>query len=375
MADQRDHGVDGLEWRGRPAGEPDDPRYPSAPDAVGTHRDEVVPGEHAGDQDPGNPDGTNGSGAANGAGRTAHAVAVDAEDTDEGPLDMSALRADDELLSAIGSFDHAGGATDRDPALTALLMSWRMDVDAESIGELVAPDLAVEAIADGRRTRRSRQRLRYLVPVASAAAVLVVVFSGMGLAARDAQPGDALWGLSQVLYSGHARSVEAAVAVRTELDHAASAFHQGHLGEARTALAQAQNSLPSVANEDGKAALQQQGQTLLQQINGTTGPVPVATTSPGSPTRSTPTTVSTTAPPPSSTTAPVSSTTSSPPPSTSSSPSPPTSVSPPSITPQSSSVGQAPGPPSGAGTGQAQQGTAAGVGAGTPSVGTPTSTG
>lgn len=301
MADQREHGNGGPEWRNRPAHVPDEPLVPL------TGR-------------PGGPvDETFGVAWRGGTGdddRGYHGDLFDPGE-DEGPLDLVALRADEELLASVGSFDHAAGAGDHDPALRALLMSWRLDVDAEPMAELVDTRVAADVIFQAARARKRRPR--FLVPLASAAAVLVVAFTGMGLAARAAQPGDPLWGLSQVLYSDHARSIEAAFAVRDELNHATVEFRQGHLNAARTALAQAQSSLPSVSSEDGKAVLQAQGQTLAAQLNATTTPtpsltpsvtMPVTTTTPPVTTTKPPTTTppSTTTPPPTTTTPPHTST-------------------------------------------------------------------
>jgi hypothetical protein len=190
----------------------------------------------------------------------------------DGPVDLSAVRADDELLAALASFDNSMGGPDQDPELKSLLLSWRLDVDAEPIGELVDTDTAMTTIAVGARLRRRRPR--YLVPLASAAAALVVLFSGMGLAARNAVPGDALWGISQVLYTDHARSVEAAALVRDDLHHASEALQLGHFDEARSALVQAQASLPSVDNADGKANLLAQQQNLLIQLDNTSALTP-----------------------------------------------------------------------------------------------------
>lgn len=228
----------------------------------------------------------------------------------DGPLDLSALRADDEMLTALCSFDHSLADPDQDPELKSLLLSWRLDVDAEPITELVDTDTALRTIEES--VRNQRRRPKYLVPLASAAAVLVIMFAGMSLAARDAHPGDALWGLSQVLYADHARSVEAAATVRDDLTHASKALEQGHLNEARNALAAAQASLPAVDNEDGKASLQTQQQSLLNQLNATTSAtapnpttndlstapvvVPAATTTTQPPPP--PTTQTTTPPPP-----------------------------------------------------------------------------
>jgi hypothetical protein len=208
-----------------------------------------------------------------GDGRGRHARHDDAD----GPLDLSALHADDELLTALCSHDNSVADADQEPELKSLLLSWRLDVDAEPIAELVDTDTAMRTIE--RSVRDQRRKPRYLVPLASAAAVLVIVFAGMGLAARDAHPGDTLWGLSQVLYADHARSVEAAAVVRTELTHASQALEQGHLGEAWNALAAAKASLPSVDNADGKAVLAAQQQNLLNQLTATTSVTPPDPTS------------------------------------------------------------------------------------------------
>lgn len=246
----------------------------------------------------------------------------------DGPLDLSALRADDELLTALCSYQY-GADPDQDPELKTLLHSWRLDVDATPIPELVGTDAAMRAIETGVRTERRRPR--YLVPLASAAAVLVIVFAGMSLAARDAHPGDALWGLSEVLYADHARSVEAAALVRDDLTHATLALARGHLSEARNALDAAQASLPSVDESDGKSSLQTQQQSLLNQLNATTSestaPLPATTQSsvpvlapdPTTTQSPAPTTQTTTqAPPPTTTTQPPPTTTTQPPPPTSS---------------------------------------------------------
>ena len=194
-------------------------------------------------------------------------------------LDLAALRSDDALLTALGNASSAGAATE--PELNAVLLSWRRDIDEEPIPELVDTETAMHTIFAA--AHRDRRRPRFLVPLASAAAVLVIVFTGVGLAARDAQPGDTLWALTQVLYADHARSVLAADTVRTELSHASAALHEGHYSAARTALDQAQQALPSVDNEDGQADLQAQQQNLLNQLaqRGGTGGLPV--TAPSSP--------------------------------------------------------------------------------------------
>jgi hypothetical protein len=180
-------------------------------------------------------------------------------------FDLSLVHADDEYLDLLG-----GGNLDDidapDDQLSALLMSWRRDVEAEPIGELIDEKLATVTVQAARLRRKRRPRL--LVPVAAAAAVLAIAFAGVGLAARDAQPGDTLWALTKVLYADHARSVEAAEEVRADLREAQAALTEGDLEEAKSKLEDAHAALPIVSSEDGQDALERQHQSLLAQLPG-----------------------------------------------------------------------------------------------------------
>ncbi|PSL54715.1 anti-sigma-D factor RsdA-like protein [Saccharothrix carnea] len=182
--------------------------------------------------------------------------------------DLADIRADDALLDALGGRAGEPPASLVDDELNALLLAWRREVDSPPMGELVDTETAVATIAAARPQPRSRHR--FLIPLASAAAVLAIAFTGMSLVARDAQPGDALWGLTRVLYSEHARSVEAAVAVRTDLDTARAALRDGRYSEARDALLKAGEILPSVSPDDDKDALAQQHESLLEELTSTT---------------------------------------------------------------------------------------------------------
>jgi hypothetical protein len=181
-------------------------------------------------------------------------------------IDFSLVHADDEFLDALGSPEPGRSATFADDRLAALLLSWRDDVDAEPIGNLVEPKLAVATV----RAARARQRRgpRLLAPLAAAAAILAIAFAGVGLAAHNAQPGDTLWGLARVLYADHARSVEAAQAVRTDLSRAQEALASGKVAEAKSMLDQARQQLPTVASEDGKDDLQARHAALEAKLPG-----------------------------------------------------------------------------------------------------------
>lgn len=197
-------------------------------------------------------------------------------DFSEAP-DLAMVHADDEFLDRLGAmnlrlddgdldseladFDGFG-----DDQLSELLLSWRRDVESEPIGELVEPKLAAMTVQAARIRRKRRPRL--LVPVAAAAAVLAISFAGMGLAARDAQPGDTLWALTKVLYADHARSVEAAEAVKADLREAEAALTEGDVAEAKSKLEDAHAQLPTVTPEDGKSDLEEQHASLVAQLPG-----------------------------------------------------------------------------------------------------------
>ncbi|PXY17223.1 anti-sigma-D factor RsdA [Prauserella endophytica] len=185
-------------------------------------------------------------------------------------LELSAIQADDALLDALGGPDPQVADGLGDQELNALLLAWRRDIDSEPLAELVDTPTAVTTIKTAaiakRHAGRGRRR-RLLVPVAAAAAVLAIGFTGTALAARDAQPGDTLWGLSKVLYADHARSVEAAASVRTELEEAHLALAQQRYDDARRALQQAELALSQVTAEDELAQLKARHMELLAQLN------------------------------------------------------------------------------------------------------------
>jgi hypothetical protein len=211
-------------------------------------------------------------------------------DFDDEAIDLALVHADDEYLdmlsgASLADDDHIGASFD-DDQLTRLLMSWRREVDAEPIDDLVDTKLASVTVHAARVQRKRRPRL--LVPIAAAAAVLAIAFAGVGLAARDAQPGDTLWALTKVLYADHARSVEAAQAVKDDLREAKAALTEGNIEVAKSKLQDAHATLPTVLPDDGQKSLLAQHNSLMAQLPGnpsdTAGspPSPTPSTQPGS---------------------------------------------------------------------------------------------
>src|SRR5262249_30893800 len=160
--------------------------------------------------------------------------------------------ADDALLDLIGSGGHI--PSDSDDELTRVLAEWRREVHAEPVREIVDTTTAMAVIRAAAR-RPARRRHPVFGSAAAAAALLGVAFSAVGLVAKAAQPGDHLWGVTQVLYSDYARSVETAAAVRTELNEAKVALNQGNPERARVALQHIQQQLPVIGESEGKTDL------------------------------------------------------------------------------------------------------------------------
>jgi hypothetical protein len=189
-------------------------------------------------------------------------------DFDDEAIDLALVHADDEYLDMLSGARLDDGELDEigDDQLSRLLMSWRQDVDSEPIDELVDTKLATVTVHAARMQRKRRPRL--LVPIAAAAAVLAIAFAGVGLAARDAQPGDTLWALTKVLYAEHARSIEAAQAVKNDLREAKAALTEGNIEVAKSKLEAAHEMLPTVLPDDGQNDLADEHASLLAQLPG-----------------------------------------------------------------------------------------------------------
>ncbi|MHA6792780.1 anti-sigma-D factor RsdA [Pseudonocardia bannensis] len=308
------------------------------------------------------------------------------------PIDLVAVQADDELINALsaGMAVSAPGLDgyDDDDRVAAMLAAWKAEVDAEPIPDLVDTDTAVAAITSTRRA--PGRRARHLVPLAGAAALIVFAFTGVSVGAHSAQPGDALWGVSKVLYSERAESVEAAATVQVKLEKVRTALAAGKTEEAATELAAAEPLLTNVRPEEGAPQLSEQQQFLAAKLSETPANTP---TDPEAPLRSgTPAPESTSPDTPAGSTPPESSTvpgTSSPVPT--SDPQVPVAPGPSTTTPSpapQSTTSVAPGPtteggPTGpttspgqsmnAPTGTGSTGTTASAGEGTSAVGNPTS--
>lgn len=217
------------------------------------------------------------------------------------PVDVVQVRADDALIAAISAAEHVQVDDPIDERLAGLLRSWRDDVHAEpmhadSQRRPIDIGAAAAALTAAPRTPRPSRSTGPFGPLATAAAVLVIAFIGLGLAAKGAEPGDPLWNVTKVIYSDKAKSVEAAATVEAKLDQASKALQDRNIDAARVALAEAKQKLPVVAPEHGKDQLTSKTEQLMAKVDGP--PPPSAPESSAATVSATTTAVSTTVPPP-----------------------------------------------------------------------------
>ena len=192
-------------------------------------------------------------------------------DVADGPLDLVAVQADDELVNALGTGavvtygDRARGSDPdlrrtRDERVVAMLAAWRAEIEAEPIPELIDLDTAVAAVvagvkADAAGTRRKRAaRLRHLAPLAAAAAIIVATVTGVGLGSQNAMPGDTLWPVQKVVNPDRAVSVETKLVVESRFDEVRTALASRRHGDRRQPAAGNQRGDPGGPRRGGAAA-------------------------------------------------------------------------------------------------------------------------
>lgn len=216
--------------------------------------------------------------------------------TDDGaPVDLAAVRRDDALIEAISSGGHVSTDSTEQYELALILAKWRDDVVSTPMpqGPLLDDVIAAIEATPPVIGERSRSRLRLLRPVAAAAAVAAVVFGGGSMLAYDAQPGDALWGVKQVVFAEEANSTVAKIDTTSELEKAERLLVAGDIPEAKKVLDNAAQRADDVKDSPEKNDLVERWGKLMTQVEETGTPVtPPQTTTPGdqSPTPSAPAT-------------------------------------------------------------------------------------
>ena len=183
------------------------------------------------------------------------------------PADVFAVTRDDELLDWLGAVDLDAepalpAAQDRaDAELVEMLLAWRRSVTTDA-SEPAPPRPPRGADAPGRRHAGRPRR----VPVVSAVLAVLMVCLGLGVAVKDAVPGDPLWGVSKALNSERAASIETTAQTRRYLDVAHTELVLGHRAAAAAALAAAQQEIAQMRSDDDKRELQARQRELTNRF-------------------------------------------------------------------------------------------------------------
>jgi anti-sigma-D factor RsdA-like protein len=208
------------------------------------------------------------------------------DDLVDGPVDLAAVRADDALLDAIAGGASLGGLGSHedvfgrpgqdDDHLAAILAAWKADIELDPMPELVSLDEAAEAVEAGHEARERRVgRARRRMPFAVAAAAIAVALAGFTVAVHSAQPGDAMFGLTKVLFSQQADNAQKAKVAHDTIVAANGAIKRGDPATAQSLLQSAAGQIQAAQPED-QPALQQQREDTLKSL----APAPPAETGP-----------------------------------------------------------------------------------------------
>jgi hypothetical protein len=144
-----------------------------------------------------------------------------------------------------------------DRELIETLLLWR-ESTAERVDRLEESDRAEPRRQPGRLLHRVR------LPLASLATAVVV--AAVAMSAYVAEPDKPLWTVTQILYSDHAESVQAAYDVRRDLDSARAALTAGQRKDAGTALAAAAARIPAVHGGEGRSELEDSYRSVAAQL-------------------------------------------------------------------------------------------------------------
>ncbi|MEU7764807.1 anti-sigma-D factor RsdA [Nocardia sp. NPDC049190] len=189
---------------------------------------------------------------------------------DTGPIDIAAVRRDDALIDAIASDGPVHTDSAEEYQLATLLADWRAELFAPPMP--AEPDLdalvaAVNQEIGARQVRigaHSGGRLRLLRPIAGTAAALALVIGGMTAFSYNAEPGDPLWRVKEVVFSEQAQTT---VVQRADNDLTeASTLVTQDPTQAKAHLERAKDNAAQVSNPDKRNELMIEWDRLLEEL-------------------------------------------------------------------------------------------------------------
>ncbi len=196
-----------------------------------------------------------------------------AEDSgDTGPVDIVAVRRDDALIDAIAGDGTVSTDSDEEYQLATLLANWRSDIVDEPLP--AGPDLddivaAVNQEIGARQTRvnvAKRGHLRLVRPLMGAAAAVALIAGGMTAFSYNAEPGDPLWKVKEVVFSQQAQTTIAQNA-QGDMAKAQELIAEGHPDQAKPLLASAQASAGQLSDSGRKQTLTERWNEVWTQLH------------------------------------------------------------------------------------------------------------
>lgn len=190
---------------------------------------------------------------------------------DSGPVDIAAVRRDDALIEAISSDGPVQTDSTEEFQLAALLADWRAEIIEPPLPG--APDLdvvfaAVNQEIGARKVRVSAQtggRLRLVRPLLGTAAAVALVIGGLTAFSYNAEPGNPLWRVKEVVFSEQAQSTVVNRA-DSQIDQAEQLLAKGDPTAAKVQLESALANVDQVTDPDKRAQLQADWQRMLDTL-------------------------------------------------------------------------------------------------------------
>ena len=168
------------------------------------------------------------------------------------PVDLTAVQRDDDLIEAIRAGGRVPAVSAEEHQLAALLAGWRAEIVDPALP--AGPTLdEVAAAVDAELARQQPARrggLRLLRPIAGAAAAVAVVMAGVTVFSYNAEPGDPLWKVKEVVFTEHANSTVAGIDTADNLQEAERLIRSG---DAQGAIAVLQSATNRVGDIDDAA--------------------------------------------------------------------------------------------------------------------------
>ncbi|QCQ92120.1 anti-sigma-D factor RsdA [Rhodococcus sp. SGAir0479] len=202
-----------------------------------------------------------------------------------GPVDVSAVRRDDALIDAIAGDGPVATDSPEEYQVAALLANWRTEIlaqpmpaepDLDEIVERVGRELEATRSLTTTRTRSGRGQLRLLRPIAAAAAVVAIAMGGMTIFSYNAEPGDPLWGVKQVVFTERAASTVAKIDTTSNLEEAERLIATGDTAGAKAKLESAAARANAVNEAGTRDELNGWRQRLLTELDKVLPPLPPA---------------------------------------------------------------------------------------------------